>query len=190
MGNLKEIRPKIWYDYMEWLAKKVHFNKKSYYKLLKQLHDTEFKWSKEVPMDENRAEDGTYQRGYFFEEELGLPYTTEFPYGCSVLEMLVGLALRMGCEYLGGSDDGSDGYDYIFEMFLKNLGLFPGIEYDEFDRNLLYFMERHYKNDGNGSLFRLKKKENGYNKMEIWKQMNLFLYQFDLSNVDEIREFL
>ena len=66
MGYDKEIRPKIWYDYMKFLARKVGFDKKQYYNLVKRLHDTDFVWSKEVEMDENRANDGLYFRQYFF----------------------------------------------------------------------------------------------------------------------------
>lgn len=188
-----DVRPKIWYDYMKWLINRVGFNKKKYYKLIKMLHDTEFVWPNYVEMDRNRAGDGTYQRYYFF-RELGLSYDSDFPFPCSVLEMLVGFAIRMGGEYLGYSSDGSDGFDIIFMMFLKNLGL-NLMDDDHFDEeNVKYilqnWMDRNYKNDGKGSIFILKKSKKGFNEMEIWKQMNIFLTENDVENVDDILAFL
>lgn len=191
MANLN-VRPKIWYDYMKWLTEKIGFDKKNYYNLIKCLHDTEFTWLYDIEKDENRAGDGIYQRYYFIREKGGSDDI--FPEGCSVLEMLVGFASRMGSDYVGYSVDGLDAGSVIFWMFLVNLGLdkFDDKRFDEGNvKYILHFwMDRRYKNDGNGSIFRLKRSVSDYNKMEIWKQMNVFLTQFEVENADDILKIL
>lgn len=193
MTRTREIRPKIWYEYGDWLLDQIRFDKKRYYKLTKHLHDIPFEWSKEVDFDENRAMDGTYNRYYFF-RELGIN-AGDFDYPCSILEMFVAFSLKIAREWLGYDENYmSDRPDLVFFMFLRNLGLdfLDDSEFSEAkcDEIIGYFVLREYKNDGIGSLFPLKRAVKDYNKMEIWKQMNIFLTQFDIKTVNDIEKFL
>jgi len=190
---MKETRPKIWYDYGDWLIKQIKFDKKRYYKLIKHLHDIPFEWSKEVDFDENRAMDGTYNRYYFF-KEIGIR-DSDFNFPCSILEMLVGFSLKIAIEWLGYSENDMDDHsDWIFWMFLKNLklNLLDDEHYSDkkCDEIIGKFVLREYKNDGIGSLFPLKRAVKDYNKIEIWKQMNIFLTQFDIKTVNDLIDFL
>ena len=85
-------------EYFEWLYDLVCDNRYSegysYRKLLSYLHDVEFTYT--IPKDSNRAEDGLDLR-YRFAYNTGREYAEEYLDGpCSVLEMMVALAIR--CE--------------------------------------------------------------------------------------------
>ena len=57
---------------------------------------------------------------------------------------------------------------------------------EEVDSKIGYFVLRDYKDDGIGSLFPLKRSVRGYNQMEIWKQMNIFLEQMKINDVSDL----
>lgn len=183
-------RPKIWYDYSKYLLRSISFDKKGYSTLIKHLHDTPFVWDyKLCPMDGNRAEDGKYQRYYFF-KSIGLN-DGDFPYSCSVLEMLIGFASRVGIEWLGYDDsDMGDHIDRIFWLFITNLGLnfYDDNHFDakSVDDILQIWMERRYGNDGFGSILKLKRKVNEYKNLEMMKQFNIFIDQFNIKSTRDL----
>ena len=187
--------PELWWEYMEWLCNKMRFDKKRYYKLIKHLHSVPFEASRSVSKDFNRIDDGLYQRRYFF-MSCGL-LGADFDVPCSVFEVLSALSVRMSSDYLGFDSDGYENVDIIFAFFLKNLGL---LEYEndvfneeieeEIDEKIDIFMYRWYKNDGIGSLFPLKRPKKGYNEMEIWDQMNVFLTENRISGIEDLEKFL
>lgn len=186
---MKEIRPKLWYDYLKYLMRDVGFNKKEHYNLLKQLHDMEFTWADEVKMDRNRASDGEYLRIAFF-RDLGIR-DGDFEYPCSVLEMLVALAKRIGEELISPiGSDGKEHIDYIFEMFLVNLGVSEVTSSADVIEIISFWMDRMYGDDGIGSIFYLPYDINGFKNEEIWRQTYIFLTENGVTNVSDLEKFL
>lgn len=152
----------------------------SYRKLLSHLHSTEFKYL--IQRDENRAEDGVDLR-YRFAVQNGYnrsPDTvTRYLDGpCSVLEMMVALAIR--CEE-GIMDDPSmgDRTQQWFWGMIVNLGLgaMTDKRYDKWavDDILEKFLNRDYESDGKGGLFRVRGCNRDMRTAEIWYQMCWYL---------------
>lgn len=152
--------------------------RRNYKRLFRHLHERDFEWIME--RDENRAYDGVKLR-----KELGFDHSLEVANrGCSVLEMLAGLAIRTDDEIIGDPGDPRPG-DFFWEM-IENLALenMSEKEYDEdrVDRILDRWMGREFLPDGRGSIFRV-----GYNtrnqmtrdmrELEIWDQMNAYVYE-------------
>lgn len=85
-------------DYFDWLyyqvTNKLRKNgaKNSFRKLLMQLHAMEFVYH--VEYDENRASDGTILRWYYVDDG-GDDRILQWGEPCTVLEMLIGLAIKM-----------------------------------------------------------------------------------------------
>lgn len=166
--------------YFDWMYQLVVDDRysKSYHKLFVRLHDTEFSYT--IPMDGNRAEDGIDLR-YRFDREHSFPdamiasFLDDRP--CSVLEMMVALAIRCE-EHIMDDPDVGDRTGLWFWNMLVNLGL--GSMADEnFDRyfvdnTLERFLERDYQRNGEGGLFTVN---NGRDMrtIEIWYQMNYYL---------------
>ena len=130
-------------EYFEWLynyvcKNKVH-SKISYRNLLMMLHETEFIFS--IPNDENRAVDGENLRYRFeleFEEREGMGLPCKITGPCSVLEMMIALAIR--CEETIMDDPlyGDRTAQWFWRM-MSNLGL--GLMTDDiYDRE--YVKER------------------------------------------------
>lgn len=170
-------------EYFEWLynyvcKNKVH-GKISYRKLFMMLHDTEFIFS--IPNDINRAKDGCDLRYKFaceFEEreQISLPYRIEGP--CSVLEMLVALAIR--CEETIMDDPlyGDRTAQWFWGMLSNmQLGFMTDDVYDrEYVRERLdIFLYHRYSPDGKGGLFYIRNCEEDLRDVEIWAQLCWYL---------------
>lgn len=169
--------------YLDWLVAQVTSSRqrgpnavRTYYKLLKLFHDTEFFWL--VANDDNRILDGLELRNEFI-HETGYPLDEDDEVwasaGCSVLEMLIGLSRR-----LSDLDDGEP--RVWFWKMVRNLGLDQfddQIEFDPFEveEALSTFIYRTYKRDGTGGLFPLKHAKENQRKMELWYQLNLYLME-------------
>lgn len=167
-------------DYFEWVCHWVHQKKNSkmisYNKLLSLLHNIEFTFS--IPKDINRAKDGVDLR-YKYALELGLDDVPECldDGPCSMLEMLVALALR--CETMMDNPRYGDRTSQWFWKMIGNLGL--GDMYDaRFDEENVVtiierFLARDYKPDGRGGLFIIKHCSIDLRSVEIWTQLNWYL---------------
>lgn len=171
----------LWEDYLQYLIWLCHLEKfRNHTKLFEELHDSEFYYS--IERDENRAGDGMELReGYniphditFGERDLRI-YFVERP--CSVLEMLIGLAIRVDEEYLG---DPSDPHpeDFFWEM-IKNLGL-DGYTDGRFDvgsveRRVSMWLDRQFTKNGLGSPFPVYDDDRDQRNLEIWDQMNSYI---------------
>jgi hypothetical protein len=164
--------------YFEWLYDLMchdRFAKDiSYRKLLMHLHNTEFIYS--VRKDRNRAEDGMDLRYRFAHEYSTSPRYLDGP--CSVLEMMVGLAIR--CEETIMDDPRlGDRTGQWFWGMITNLGL--GSMYDSnFDRKYVdeaihRFLKREYSPNGRGGLFTVRNCDEDLRKLEIWHQLCLYL---------------
>lgn len=147
-------------------------------RLLRTLFEMEF-----VPimeMDDNRVYDGVKVR-YEFGEVHNIPRSEiDDPLDqnvCSVLEMMVGLAMRIESSIMDDVDFG-DRTSMWFWMMIKSLGLY--IETDDriddhFVRDVISrFIDREYEHTGVGGLFTVNNTEKDMTQLEIWDQMCLF----------------
>lgn len=164
-----------WSKYGNWLIEKIN-NRHShkYTKLLHFLHESPF--IAYLDRDEDRLEDGIMLRDEFCSENKVPIYIFDYQY-CTVLEMLVALALRIDNEWNG--DPGEEHPEKIFWEMLKNLKLdkFTDQKFDN-DRVLEIlgiWITRGFDYDGNGSIFPLKDTNRDQRNCEIWKQMQEYL---------------
>lgn len=157
--------------YFRWLCDITELT--GYSELLSLLHDTPFVYI--IPMDKNRESDGLSLRWRFLCENSinRRAYFSQFSSNeCSVLEMMIALALRM--EEITG-----DCAENWFCIMLESLGLF-NMTNECFDKNnaviiLENFLERKFRRNGKGSLFTVTKSRADMRATEIWYQMCLYL---------------
>lgn len=174
-------------EYFEWLYNCVCKNrthgKISYKKLFMMLHDTEFTWI--VPRDVNRAQDGIDLRYRFkneVEEQNGEylpPFDIKGP--CSVLEMIVALAIRTEETIMDDPRYGDRTGQWFWNM-MTNLGL--ALMTDEvYDRDYVkekidIFLNREYEPNGKGGLFYIRDCTEDLRDVEIWIQLCWYLDKF------------
>lgn len=167
-------------EYFEWMIDLVcrnRFAKEiSYRKLLAQLHGTEFTYL--IPKDVNRAEDGRALR-YRFAMEIKKPSIYRYLRGpCSVLEMMVALALRCEENIMDDPSVGDRTQQWFWGMIV-NLGL-GSMTDDIYDRRFVHqvlsrFLDREYDPDGRGGLFTVKNSDQDLRTAEIWYQLCWYL---------------
>lgn len=167
-------------EYFMWLLSLVcgrkHSEKYSFEKLLRYLHNTEFRYS--ILRDENRAEDGMDLR-YRFACHVGVEAVeSDLDGPCSVLEMMIALALRCE-ETIMCDDDIGDRTKQWFWMMVTNMGL-GSMSDDRFDRRYVKgvvecFLDRDYEPDGRGGLFVIRNCEQDLRDVEIWYQLHWYL---------------
>lgn len=167
-------------EYFEWMYDLVLPSDNNTRKLLAHLHRVDFTYT--IPMDGNRAEDGIALR-YRFGDRFGYDprmiaaYLDTRP--CSVLEMMVALALRCE-EHIMGDWEREDRTYQWFNLMLENLDLayMSDFNYDPqaVDYALDIMLNRKYRRDGsNGGLFVVKKPRQDLRSVDIWYQMNWYL---------------
>lgn len=173
-------RDQIINDYFEWLWNftkcRGHSQNR---KIITLLHNIEFRYS--IPMDANREEDGIDLR-YRFITEVGIPKNYQELYGyldgpCSVLEMMIALAIRCEESIMDDPDIGDRTSEW-FWLMMKNLGL-DYMSDRKFDRDIAeekisIFLDRRYKRNGEGGLFVVNGRRD-LRKVEIWYQMCWYL---------------
>lgn len=171
-------------EYFEWLydyvcAGRAH-DKMSYKKLFIFLHDIEFRYS--IPKDSNRARDGIDLR-YRFAMLKDDTYVMDILDGpCSVLEMMVALAIR--CEEtimdntLYGNRTGQWFWNMMYSLGLDYMcdELFDKIEASDI---IDTFLDRRYMPDGKGGLFRIRGCPDDLRDVEIWTQLCWYLDKFE-----------
>lgn len=176
-------KEKIYAEYFEWLLDLVCENRPErelYLKLLTRLHQIEFVWFH--VMDENRASDGVNLRRRFaaingYEDVIG--YLDE---PCSVLEMMVGLAVRCEEWLMDNPHKGNRTSQWFWDMVI-NMNLAIVID-DEFDIEYVdscvnRMLERQYDYDGTGGLFRVRNPRRDMRDIEIWAQLAAYINQHD-----------
>lgn len=171
-------------DYFEWLYKLVcekrYSREISFRKLLMHLHNTEFIYV--MPMDENRACDGIDLR-YRFAYDYTSPATVEsyLEGPCSVLEMMVALAVRCEEQIMDDPKMGDRTAQWFWNMIV-NLGLGSMVDeyYDEHyvDRTIQRFMYRDYYSDGRGGLFTVSGLDQDMRDIEIFGQLCAYIDTF------------
>jgi hypothetical protein len=167
-------------EYFEWMYQLVYNNRRlSYRKLLSYLHNVEFIYI--IGMDGNRAEDGIDLR-YRFGYEQGYDSQTISTFldnrPCSVLEMLIALAIRCEEHIMDDPDIGNRTGQWFWNMII-NLGL-GSMDDSKFDENYVEdvvsrFLDRKYKRNGEGGLFTVEHFKNDLRTVEIWYQMCWYL---------------
>lgn len=175
-------------QYFRWLCDMVLdqdcVDQPSYSKLMRELHYILFEPIINE-MDEPRAIDGENLR-YRFGQEYGIDIDSVennlFQYPCTVLEMLVALALRCEEQIMDNPDIG-DRTSLWFWIMIVNLGLGEFSD-DAFDRSIVdevleTFIFRRYNRDGTGgNVFILKNRTQDLRKIDIWYQMCWFISDF------------
>ena len=140
------------------------------------LHDIEFTWF--IPYDDNRADDGIQLRRRYALAHDDVSLSRYIPGPCSVLEMMVALAIR--CEETIMDDTAlGDRTGQWFWGMVHNIGLSPMID-SEFDRNFVdeavaRLLNREYEPDGRGGLFTVKRCTHDMRTVEIWRQLSWYL---------------
>lgn len=169
-------------EYIAWMLDKVCKDarqKNDYSELFLYLHGRRFEWIH--PMDANRQTDGEDLR-YQFGRDMNLPdpmvasYLDDRP--CSILEMMVALAIRCEDRFAFDPDIGNRTNVWFWEM-VESLGLL-NMTNDRFDidyvANIINrFLDRKYSPDGRGSLFTLKHPMKDMRHVDIWYQMCYYL---------------
>lgn len=167
--------------YFRWLYSQVGLlktkdPKKTYWSLLKLLHQKEFVWF--VPNDDNRLEDGRDLRNQLIiDEDLTNLDDEWMNLGCSMLEMLVALSNK--CAFEGGRTT-----RHWFWKLMENLGLrectdSSGFIHSDVDDILNEVIWRTYEADGHGGLFPLKHPKKDQRGVEIWYQMCAYILEND-----------
>ena len=178
-------RDKIINEYFEWLYNLVcrdRYPKEiSFRRLFMSLHSTEFVYS--IARDGNRADDGMELRRRFclennFDDDL-FEYTQDCLDGpCSILEMMIALAIRCEETIMDDTSRGDRTSQWFWEM-IKSLGLnhMDDTNYnkDTVDDIIERFLERNYRPDGRGGLFTVRGCEYDLRNEEIWTQMCWYL---------------
>lgn len=160
-------------EYFEWMYQKICG--KNYRDLLSTLNNIEFTYLN--VMDENRLKDGLDLRGQFASEckipHVAIKLKMDMNV-CSVLEVMVALAIRMETNIMSDSEYG-DRTPLWFWNMVESLGLDDmddmSFDYDEVERVIDTFLNRQYEYDGKGGLFYVPDAEYDMRDMEIWYQM-------------------
>lgn len=174
-------REEVVNKYFEWMSELVcgdRFAQRfSFRKLLIQLYDTEFTYC--LKMDKNREEDGIYLRYRFAYEHPDIPDAEKYLDGpCSVLEMMIALAIRCEEQFMDNTLLGDRTAQWFWGM-VTNLGL--GAMYDSnYDRRVVEihlntFLRREYEPNGKGGLFTVRDRKCDLRNVEIWYQLNWYL---------------
>lgn len=165
--------------YFKWMCQLVcnerYFKRLSYQRLLIYLDSIDFMVI--VPMDDNRAKDGIDLR-YRFEYETGVPIYDLRNKPCSVLEMMIALAIRCE-EHIMDDDNIGDRTGQWFWNMIVNLGLgsMSDAQFDKkyVDNVVLNFLNRDYAPNGKGGLFTINNCRYDLRTVEIWYQMCWYL---------------
>lgn len=168
--------------YFKWLSNivcgKRYSKDVSYNKLLKHLHNTEFRYLLEF--DKGRAKDGEDLRYRFaldkqYDDDWVVDVICE---PCTVLEMMVALAIDCEESIMDDYEIGDRTGQWFWGMVV-NLGLGAMIDsrYDAYvvDDILDRFMDREYEPDGKGGLFTIKNCKHDLRNVEIWYQTCWYL---------------
>lgn len=169
-------------EYFNWLYDSVcgkrYAKSISYRKLLMLLHTVEFRYS--IPRDADRANDGCDLRyrfarlhNYDIDDVLNC-----FDIECSILEMMIALAIRCEEDYMDDPKVGDRTGQWFWGMIVSlGLGSMTDSRFDrQFVENVVKrFLNRDYEPNGKGGLFTISNCNDDLRKIEIWYQLCYFL---------------
>lgn len=167
----------LWDDYLNYLIWKGHLERMDLYsKLFLELHNMEFVW--EIERDENRAADGVDLRDdYEIPDEYSGMIDDFMDRPCSVLEMLIGLAIRVDNDIVG--DPAEAHPEKFFMEMIENLGLdkYTNLRFDDGAVHIRVdrWMDRKFTSHGLGGLFPVYHDQRDQRNLEIWDQMNSYV---------------
>ena len=173
------LKNRIENDYFEWLydyvcKDRIH-DDTSYRELFMLLHEIEFTFS--IRNDVNRYRDGIDLRYRFAMDEGDSRIADFLESPCSVLEMLIALAIR--CEGIMDDPRYGDRTGQWFWNMLTNLGI-GNMTDDRFEAKttadaVYNFLDRKYTPDGRGGLFYIRGCADDLRDVEIWTQLCWYL---------------
>ena len=177
-------RKEVQDDYFAWLYDLACGNRYapeiSFRKLLSYLHSVDYIW--QIPLDENRAEDGISLRYRFarlqVHEDLVNAVADMLVGPCSVLEMMVALALRCEEDIMDDTAYGDRTRHWFWNMVVS-LGL-GSMTDDRFDKRaadeiVKTFLYRKYEPNGKGGLFTIKRCQDELRGVELYTQLCWYL---------------
>lgn len=162
-------------EYFDWLCQLIFDRRHARFRiLLRLLHDREFVYI--INMDGNRYEDGIELR-YRFARECGYDYrliASELDVTpCSILEMMIALALRCEEHIMDDETLGNRTSQWFWGM-ISSLGLGQmddaHLDVRVCDDILNTFLDRTYAPNGKGGLFTLVNNRRDMRAVEIWYQ--------------------
>lgn len=158
------MRNRVKSEYFEWLldmiCEKRYSRETSYRKLLTRLHNTKFRYV--MIRDKNQTAHGIGLRRRFalqHDEELYDSITHALVGPCSVLEMMVALAIRCEEDIMDDPRVGNRVGQWFWGMIISlGLGSMHDIRYDEeyVDQTITRFLNREYEPNGKGGLFTIE----------------------------------
>lgn len=171
------IQKRIENDYFEWMYDIVCENRfddeDSFRKLLTHLHDIEFTYS--IPSDADRASDGLDLRYRYAYEHHIMENIEDYISGpCSVLEMMIALALRCEETIMDNTNYGNRTSQWFWRMIVNlGLGYMLDSRYDEFhvESVIATLLNRDYEPNGQGGLFLIRHCDYDLRYVSIWDQM-------------------
>ena len=170
-------------DYFNWLYRSVCYNENvSYRKLLLKLHNVPFTYTMEK--DKNREADGVNLRFRYGEDRNVSDIDIEdslCTVPCSVLEMMVALAIRIEEHIMNDPDQGDQTGKWFFEMLSSmHLIFMDDSMYNEHfvDEAINILLSRQYDYNGDGGLFTIRRPLMDVRRMEIWYQMNGYFNEY------------
>lgn len=143
--------------------------------LMKQLHSREFVFLAETPSDENRWADGVaLRREFLFHDRMLRTDRRWEEMGCTVLEMLIGVARRLTFEMNG--EVGEWFWHLVDNLRLSRYtdGQWNGRVIDAVIERLIW---RQYSYNGDGGLFPLSRPHEDQRRVEIWFQMENYMLE-------------
>ena len=171
-------------EYFDWLKRRIDDRcfpvTVSYNRLIARLHEKEFRYI--LSRDSNRANDGTVMR-YRFALHKGYEDNPDeiidiLDGPCSILEMMVALAIRCEDTIMDDPDIGDRAGTWFWNMVV-NLGLgdMTDDRFDDeyFDYVIERFLYRAYEPNGRGGLFTVRNPYSDLRDVEIWIQMLWYL---------------
>lgn len=177
-------REEVRADYFAWLYDVACGNRYakdiSFRRLLSYLHSVNFIWH--IPLDENRSEDGISLRYRFARmqahEDLVKAVADMLTGPCSVLEMMVALAIRCEEDIMDDTAYGDRTRQWFWNMIVS-LGL-GSMTDDRFDLRMAEdiittFLHRKYEPNGKGGLFTIRNSPIDLRTVEIFVQQNHYL---------------
>lgn len=167
----------LWDDYLEYLIWKCGLDRYTgLEKIFQILHDMEFTYI--LDRDDNRYDDGAELRDDYEIPEEYFDYVDEFMnQPCSVMEMLVALAIRVEGQYIG--DPADEHPERFFVEMIDNLGLNTmrrgRMREYEVIKIIRRWLDRKFEKDGRGSPFPVRYDHRDQRCLEIWDQMNNYI---------------
>lgn len=166
-------------NYYEWLKDLIPELKIAYGDLIQILYDTPFRAIFES--DNDRMSDGMSLRNRYTQANrmsnaLNLLLREAHP--CSVLEVMLALALRIEEEYLGAYSD-EHPVGQWFNYMLHSLGIAhmidPFFETEIASEVIDKFLNHNYRPDGFGSLFWIINTKEDMRQLDLWHQAMLWI---------------